>query len=83
MCGHDDPALAQNRHRVPDSGVRDPVFVGEAPLTREFRCDLAFGNPPLDIVGDLDIGVLSPKLINRTSRHTITIGCSLSCKNTC
>ena len=82
MRGDYDPALAQHRHCVPDGGVRDPVFVGEAPLTGELGCDLAFGDPPLDIVRDLDIGILSPKGINRTSRHTITIGRSVSCKNT-
>jgi hypothetical protein len=77
------PALPQHRHRVPDGGVRDPVFVGETTLAGELGCDLAFGDPPLDIVRDLDIGILSPKGINRTSRHTITIRCSLSCGNIC
>lgn len=82
MRGDNDPTLSQHRHRVPDGGVRDTVFVGEAPLTRELRCNLALGNPPLDIVRNLDIGIFSPKRIDRTSRHTITIECSLSCKKT-
>jgi hypothetical protein len=82
MRRDDDPALAQYCHRVPDRGVGDPVFVGEAPLAGELGCDLALGDPSLDIVSDLDIGILSPKGINRTSRHTITIGCSLSCEKT-
>jgi hypothetical protein len=81
MRGDDDPALAQYCHRVPHGGVRDPVLVGETPLAGELGCDLALGDPPLDIVCDLDIGILSPKGINRTSGHVITIGCSLSCKN--
>jgi hypothetical protein len=78
----DDPALAQYCHRVADGCVGDPVFVGETPLAGELGCDLALGDPSLDIVRDLDIGILRAKGINRAGRHTITIGCSLSCKNT-
>ena len=82
MCGEDDPSLAEYCHRVPHGGVGHPVFFGEAPLAGELRGDLALGDPPLDIVRDLDVGILSPKGINRTSRHMITIGCSLSYENT-
>jgi hypothetical protein len=67
---------------VPDGGVRDPVFFGEAPLAGELPRDLAFGDPPLDVVRYLDIGVFSPKGINRTRGHKINIGCSLSYKKT-
>jgi len=59
---------------VPHSGVRDPVLVRETPLARELGCDLALVDPPLNIVRNLNIGILNPKGINRTSCHTITIG---------
>jgi len=78
----DDPPLAQDRHRVPDGGVGDLVLVGETPLAGELRVDLALGDPPLDVVRHLDIGVFSPKGINRTSRHMINLECSLSCRKT-
>jgi hypothetical protein len=58
---------------MPHSGVCHPVLFGETPLARELGCDLTLGDPPLDIVRDLDIGILSPKRINRPSRHMITI----------
>jgi hypothetical protein len=80
--GDDDPALAQQRHCVPDGGVGDPVFLGEAPLAGEFPRDLALGDPPLHVVRDLDIGIFSPKGINRTRGHKINLGCSPSCQNT-
>jgi hypothetical protein len=66
---------------MPHGVVRHPVFFGETPLTGELGCDpdLARGDPPLAIVRDLYIGMLSPKGINRPSRHMINIGCSLSC----
>jgi hypothetical protein len=76
-----DPPLTQHRHRMPDGGVRHPVLVGKTPLAGKLRGDLALADPPLNIVRNLDIGVLSPKRINRPSRHMITIGCSLSCKD--
>ena len=47
-----------------------------------FARDLALGDPPLDVVRYLDIGIFSPKGINRTSGHKINLGCSLSCQNT-
>jgi len=67
---------------MPHGGVCHPVLFGEGPLAGELSGDLARGDPPLNIVRDLDIGIVSPKGINRTSRHMITIGCSLSCENT-
>ena len=82
MDGDDDSALAQQRHRVPHGGVRDSVFFGEAPLAGKFPRDLALGDPPLDVLRYLDIGIFSPKGINRTRGHKINIGCSLSCKKT-
>ena len=80
--GDDDSALAQQRHCVPHRGVRDPVFLGEAPLAGEFPRDLALGDPPLDVVRYLNVGIFSSKGINRTRGHKINIGCSLSCKKT-
>ena len=80
--GDDDSALAQQRHCVPDGGVRDSVFLGEAPLAGEFPRDLALGDPPLDVVRYLNVGIFSSKGINRTRGHKINIGCSLSCQNT-
>src|SRR5579863_2230734 len=59
--GDDDSALAQQRHCVPHRGIRDPVFLGEAPLAGEFTRDLAPGDPPLYVVRYLDIGIFSPK----------------------
>ena len=82
MDGDDDSSLAQQRHCVPDSGVGDSVFVGEAPLAGKFPRDLALGDPPLHVVRYLDIGILSPKGINRTRGHKINLGCSPSCQNT-
>jgi hypothetical protein len=76
-----DPPLTQHRHRMPDGGVRHPVLVGKTPLAGKLRGDLALADPPLNVVRNLDIGVLSPKRINRPSRHMITIGCSLSCRD--
>jgi hypothetical protein len=67
---------------VPDGGVGDLVLLGETPLAGELQLDLALGDPPLDVVRDLDIGVFSPIGINRTSRHMINLGCSLSYRNT-
>jgi hypothetical protein len=78
MHRDDDPSLTKYRHRVPDSGVRDPVLFGEASLTRELHRDLALSDPPLDIVRNLNIGIFSPKGINRTSGHMINLGCSMS-----
>jgi hypothetical protein len=78
----DDPSFTQQCHRVPHGGVRNPVLFGEAPLAGQLRRDLALNDPPLDIVRNLNIGIFSPKGINRTSRHMINIGCSLSCQNT-
>jgi len=78
----DDPSLTQHRHRVPHRGVGDLVLFGETPLAGELQLDLALSDPPLDIVRDLDVGVFSPKGINRTSSHMINIGCSLSFKKT-
>ena len=63
-------------------GVGDLVLFGEAPFAGELQLDLALGDPPLDIVRDLDIGVFSPIRINRTRRHMINLGCSLSYKKT-
>ena len=56
---------------MPHGGVRHPVLFGETPLAGELGCDLALGDPPLDVVRNLDIGILSPKGINRPSRHMI------------
>ena len=78
MHRNDDSSLAQQRHRVPDGGVSDLVLFGEAPLTGQLRRDLAFSDTPLDIIRDLNIGIFSPKGINRTSGHMINLGCSLS-----
>jgi hypothetical protein len=78
--GDDDSSLAQHRHRVPHGRVRDPVFLGEAPLTGKFPRDLALGNPPLDIVRDLNIGIFGPEGINRTRGHKINLECSVSCQ---
>jgi hypothetical protein len=80
--GDDDSSLAQQCHCVPHGGVCDPVFLGEAPLAGEFPRDLALGDPPLDVVRYLDIGIFGPKGINRTRGHKINLGCSLSCQNT-
>ena len=82
MHGDDDASLTQDRHGVPDGGVGDLVLLGEAALAGELQLDLAVGDPPLDIARDLDIGVFSPIGINRTSRHMINLGCSLSYRNT-
>ena len=82
MHRDDDASLAQDRHRVPDGGVGDLVLFGEAPLAGELQLDLAPGDPPLDVVCDLDVGVFSPIGINRTSRHMINLGCSLSFQKT-
>jgi hypothetical protein len=79
MYRDDDPSLTKYRHRVPDGGIRNPVLFGEAPLTGELHLDLALGDPPLDIVRHLNIGIFSPKGINRTSGHMINLGCSVSC----
>jgi hypothetical protein len=67
---------------MPHGGVCHFVLFGETSLAGELRGDLALGYAPLNIVGDLNIGILSPKGINRTRRHMITIECSLSCGNT-
>jgi hypothetical protein len=80
--GDDDASLAQDRHRVAHGGVGDLVLFGEAALAGELQLDLALGDPPLDIVRDLDIGIFSTKGINRTRGHMINLGCSLSCRNT-
>ena len=82
MDRNDDSSLAQQCHRVPHGGVRDPVLIGEAPLTGKLARDLTLGDPPLHVVRNLDVGICSPKRINRTRGHKINIGCSLSCKNT-
>lgn len=82
MHRDDDASLTQHCHRVPHGGVGDLVLVGEAPLARELELDLALGDPPVDIVRDLDIGIFSPKGINRTGSHMINLECSLSYKNT-
>ena len=76
------PLLTQDRHRVPHGGVGDLVLFGETPLAGELQLDLALGDPPLDVVRDLNIGIFSPKGINRTSGHMINLGCSLSYKKT-
>ena len=80
--GDDDASLAQDRHRVAHGGVGDLVLFGEAALAGELQLDLTLGDPPLDIVRDLDIGIFSPIRINRTRRHMINLGCSLSYKKT-
>ena len=80
--GDDDASLAQDRHRVAHGGVGDLVLFGETALAGELQLDLTLGDPPLDIVRDLDIGIFSTKGINRTSGHMINLGCSLSCRNT-
>lgn len=82
MHGDDDSTLSQQRHCVPHRGVCDSVFLGEAPLAGEFARDLALGDPPVDVVRHLDIGIFGPKGINRTCGHKINIECLLSCKNT-
>ena len=65
-------------------GALRVLLVGDAEDRRlEVKTGLAaLGDPPLDVVRDLDIGVFSPIGINRTSRHMINLGCSLSCRNT-
>jgi hypothetical protein len=78
----DDPSVAQYRHGVANGGIGDLVLFGEAPLAGELPLDLTLGDPSLDIVRDLDIGIFSPIRINRTSRHMINLRCSLSCKKT-
>ena len=78
----DDASVAQHRHGVPHGGVGDLVLFGETPLARELQLDLALGDPSLNIVRNLKIGVFSPKGINRTSRHMINLGCSVSFKKT-
>ena len=82
MHRDDDASLAQDRHRVPHGGIGDLVLFGEAALAGELQLDLALGDPSLDVVRYLDIGVFSPIGINRTSRHMINLGCSLSCRKT-
>ena len=78
MDRDDQPSVAQNRHRVPDGGVGDLVLLGEAALAGELQLDLALGDPALDVVRDLNIGIFSPIGINRTRGHMINLGCSLS-----
>ena len=63
-------------------GVGDLVLFCEAALAGELQLDLALGDPSLDVVRDLDIGVFSPIGINRTSHHMINLGCSLSFQKT-
>src|SRR5690348_17180883 len=79
--GEAEASLAQARQRVAQGGVGDLVLVGETALAGEVQLDLTLGDPPLDIVRDLDIGIFSTKGINRTSGHMINLGWSLSCRN--
>ena len=67
--------------RFLELGLVDEINLMIAPILLGEGLRL-FGDPPLDIVRDLDIGVFSPIGINRTSRHMINLGCSLSCRNT-
>lgn len=79
--GDNDPPVTQYRHGVPDSAVGNSVLFGEAPLAAKLHRDLAIGDPPLDVVRNLDIRIFGPKRINGTSCHTINIDRSLSCRN--
>ena len=78
MHRDDDPPVPQYRHRVPHGGVGDLVLLGEAALAGELQFDLAPGDPPLNVVRDLNIGIFSPVGINRASGHMINLECSLS-----
>jgi hypothetical protein len=77
----DNLAVAQYRHGVPHGGVGDSVLLGETALAGKLRRDLALFDPPLNVVRNLYIGIFRPKGIDRTSAHTGTLGCSLSCDN--
>jgi hypothetical protein len=77
----DDSTLAQDRHSVPHGGVGDSVLFGEASFAGKLGRDLALGDPTLDVVRNLNIGIFRTKGINRTSSHAVTIRCSLSCCN--
>jgi hypothetical protein len=78
---NDDPSVTQYGHSVPDGAVGNSVLFGEAPLAGKLHRDLAIGDPPLDVVRNLDIRIFSPKGINGTSCHIINIDGSLSCRN--
>jgi len=79
--GDDHPTLAEYLHSTADGRVSHSIVFREAALTRELRCDLAFGDPALYVVSYLDIGVFRTIGINWPGNHKITIECLLTCVN--
>ena len=73
MNRHDQALLTENLHRVPNGYVSDSVLACERPLSRQLPDDLTRLDPPGDIVGYLDVGVLTSEGIHRSCWHMINI----------
>ena len=73
MDGHDQALLAEDLHRVPHGHVGNAVFVRERPFGGQLPGDLAGLDPAGNIVGDLDVCMLTPEGIHLTCRHMINI----------
>ncbi len=76
LAGDDQPALAQNLHRVPDRLVRDAVLLSQSALGRELVLDLADFDPGREMVGDLDIREVGTEWIYH--RHMVNVGALLA-----
>ena len=73
MDSHDEALFAEDLHRVPHRDVGDSVFVRQCSFGRQLPSDLADPDPAGNVVGHLDVGMLTPEGIHRSCWHMINI----------
>lgn len=70
----DQSAFAQHRHGVADGDIGDAVLLGERAFRGELAGNLAGLDPPGDVLGDLDVGMIAPVRVDRLGRHVLNVG---------
>jgi hypothetical protein len=70
----DQPAFAKHGHGVADGDVGDAVLFGERAFCGELAGYLAGLDPPGDVFGYLDVGMVAPVRVDRLGRHVLNVG---------
>lgn len=76
MNSHVEALFAEDLHRVPHGDVGNSVFVRKRSFGRKLPSDLAGPDPADNVVSHLDVGMLTPEGIHRSSWHMINIDMS-------
>lgn len=71
--GHDELSLPQDLHGVAHGRVGHFVLLGQCPLGWQLEGDLAGPDPAGDVIGDLDVGVVSSVRAHRRCGHVVKI----------